>query len=118
MMLHLACEYFAQRHLSPLRPANPEAIGCAEQRREEWETLNVVPVRVSEQDRCRDRATRLLHPLIAEQPRAGSAIQDHARAIAGGELEAGCISAEMIRIRARRRNRSACTPEAQAHGDL
>src|SRR6202030_1668785 len=118
MMLHLARQHIMQRQVSALRPIDPEVIGRCEKRREEREALNVIPMRVSEQDGGRDWTARIFHQFVSEQPRAGTAIEDHARASFSGELDAGCISAEVIGVGTGRRNRSACTPKAQAHGDF
>src|SRR5579863_8075157 len=90
-------------------------IPLSKQWREKREALNMVPVRMREQNGCRNWPVRIRDHLVTQQSRACAAIQHHVIAGIGGQLNTGCVTAEMIGARAGRRYRSSCTPEAQTH---
>ena len=61
VMLHLARQDIVQGQVSAVRPVDLEMVGRFEQRSEERETLDVIPMRVREEDGGRDRAAHVFH---------------------------------------------------------
>ncbi len=56
MVLHLTGEYVMQRKVASFGSVNGEVIARHEQWRKKWKALNMIPMRVREQNRRGDRA--------------------------------------------------------------
>ena len=76
--LHLAGEDFVQRARASFRTAHRDAIARNEQWYEEGETLDVIPVRVTQQDRHRQWPAGSRHQRTAQCSRASPTVQDEA----------------------------------------
>ncbi len=74
-VLHLARQYIRQRSVRALWTAHREPVPRHEQRREKWEALDVIPVRVAQENVCRDWFRRARHQMRAERPRACAAVK-------------------------------------------
>src|SRR5262245_63740806 len=84
-----------------------------EERREEAEPLDVVHVKMGQEqvdtaDRGRERAT--------ERTDAGARVQDDHGAVVTAHLDAGRVAAVARRVRSGRRERSAHAPQRDLHG--
>src|SRR5262249_61678469 len=86
-VLHLPRERIAQGLREALGAVDVPLGAWREQRRKEREALDMVPVRVADQDVARLDAG-LLQPL-AERMRAGAAINDNQRSPSRAQLDAG-----------------------------
>ena len=112
-------------HLSGERPleVSPEAargvdvpLGAGyEERSEEGEPLNMVPVGVADEEVAVHRAVGSRHELATKLIRTGAAVDDNPRSVVGHGLDARRVSAVADRRRARAGNRPACTPKGDPH---
>src|SRR5438034_739670 len=110
--LHLAGERLVERAF-PLRAVEGDRVPRVERRREEREALDVVPVRVAEEDARPDG-----HPSrerVTERARAGPAIEDEDVSRPGSHLDARGVAAEANRPGARRWKGAAGAPEPHLH---
>ena len=73
--LHLTGENFGQRMSAPFRTADRDLVPANEERGEEGEALDVIPVRVAEQDHCRDGLRGVCHELRAQRASARPAVE-------------------------------------------
>jgi len=99
------------------RPPDGEPMSAAEDRRKEWKPLDVVPVRVGQEDVPRDERARRLVEETATQfadPRPG--IEDDRPPLGRPEFDAGGVATVAHGVRAGRRDRSPRTPEANGEG--
>ena len=87
MMLHLTRQYIAQRKMRALWAIDSEVIARLKQRREERETLDVIPVRVGEQDGGRDRPRCAGRQTVAQCPSSRAAVQHQDAAGWSGQLD-------------------------------
>ena len=114
--LHLAGEHFAQRARASFRSADGDAIAGDEQRGEEGEALDVIPVGVTEQDRHRERTASARDELGTQRACAGPAVEDEVGTAGRRQLHAGGVAAEAVGPRAGRGNRPPRAPESYSHG--
>src|SRR5690349_271421 len=114
-IFHLAGQHIGKRAVAALGTADSEAITWYEQRSEERETLNMIPVSMSEKDGGFDRPRRMRHPVVAEYTRSSAAIENKALSGLGLDFDAGCVAAEMVRPHAGSGYRSSRAPETQSH---
>ena len=102
--LHLAGQYLAQISAASLRTANGYLITGNEQRRKKRKALDMIPVRVAEQNRCRERVSWLCcvrHEVGAERTGAGAAVEDETRAIVGLHTHTRGVATITNRVRPR-----------------
>jgi hypothetical protein len=66
-------------------------------RAEERKALNVIPVRMSEENARANGSLALGHQLGGQPVRAGAAVKNQKAAVGSGQLDAGRIAAEVIR---------------------
>src|SRR5205085_6297817 len=85
------------------------------QRHEKREALDVVPMRVAEQDGAANRLGGIGHEVEAKRTRARAAVEQKALTGVRDQLGARGIAAISQSGWARRCNRTACTPETNAH---
>ena len=79
-VLHLAGEDLGKRSAEAARTRDLPMASLSEERREERQPLDVVPVGVTDQDVAVDRlATGLRHQVLAEPVRSGAAVDHHQR---------------------------------------
>ena len=117
-VLHLARERLADRRPEAARTVDvPLEIGV-EQRRQKRQALDVVPVRVADEDVAAPRAVRLGPQRLPEAMRAGTAIEQQQHAAACAHLDARGVAAIADRARPRLGDRAARAPEAYAHVSL
>jgi len=81
-ILHLAFEGIPQRSVHSFGCIKVPLILWREERREEWDTLDVVPMRMAEQYVSPERLAMRSEQILAELPYAGSAVYNDERAIA------------------------------------
>ena len=79
--LHLPCEHIGQRGAYALRRTDGEFVSGYEKRSEEGKPLNVVPVRMAEQNGRPKRTGNAVVEVDPERPRAGAAIEDQPLAL-------------------------------------
>jgi len=113
--LHLAGQHVAQRTAAALRTADRDPASGNEERREEGKALDVIPVRVAEENRRRDGRGRLRRERGAERAGARPAIEQEAAAPARRHLDARGVAAETDGVRARHGDRSPGAPESRSH---
>src|SRR5207245_8880034 len=97
--LHLAGENFAQRMSAPFGTADRDLVPGNEERGEEGKALDVIPVRVAEQDRCRDGLRGVRHELRAERASARPAVNYESSAPARRHSHTRGTAAEPARAR-------------------
>ncbi len=115
-VLHLSGEDLAEGTAQTTRAVDVPRVALHEQWREEWQTLNVVPVGVADQDVTIDRVTaRRRDERLAETVSAGSAVDDQLRSRIGSNRHARGVATESHRGGSRLRDRSPCSPERHQH---
>src|SRR3989441_848568 len=97
----------------PLRAIEGDGFPRVERRREEREALDVVPVRVAEEDARPDG--RPSRERVTERARAGPAIEDEDVSRPGSHLDARGVAPEANRPGARRGKGAAGAPEPHLH---
>ena len=112
-VLHLARENFGQRAVGALRRAHYDAIAGFENGREKRESLDVIPMRVAEQDGRGQRFRFVGQQVIAQRAGTRAAIEDEALPGPCYYFHAGSISSIAGRRRPRRGNGSTSPPETQ-----
>src|SRR6185295_3313513 len=85
-------------------------------RGEERKALNVIPVRMSEEDVRVDGFLALSHQRGGEPACAGAAVKNQKLAVRRGELDAGRIAAEVVGVRPGGGDRPPRSPETYSHG--
>src|SRR4030095_12181996 len=113
--LHLAGENFAQRMSAAFRTAYRDLASGNEERGEEGKALDVSPVRVAEQDRCRDGLRCVRHELRAERASARPAVKYETGAPARRHSHTRGVAAETDGARAWRGDRPPGAPESYLH---
>src|SRR4029434_5564660 len=103
---------------APLRTADRDLVPGNEERREEGKPLDVIPVHVAEQDRCRDGLRCVHHELRAERASARPAVKYDARAAARRRSHTRSVAAETDGARAWRGDRPPGAPESYSHTPL
>ncbi len=96
--LHLAGERVVERAAAPLRAVDGDRVPGLERRREEGKALDVVPVRVAEEDARADGRHRGRHERFTERARARPAVEDEDVSLGGSHLDARGVAAEADRV--------------------
>ena len=115
-LLHLPGESIAQGVAEAVGPVDVPFIAGHEQRREEWQALDVVPVGVTDQEVTAYGAGAHGLQRKAEILCAAAAIKDDPRAILRLELDAGGVASVAKSIGPRLGDRAPCPPETHSHG--
>ena len=117
-VLHLARHRLLEPALEAHRRVDVQLGSGQERRDEEGEALDVIPVRVADEEveahRLRDR----LRQVHAELAGAGAAVEDDHGSVGGAPLPARGITPVPRGVRARRGDRPTSPPDASEHGDL
>ncbi len=116
-VVHLGGEHVLERLADAARAVNVPFRIRNEEGREERQTLNVVPMRVRDQDVAAPSAP-LLHQRSAERACTGAGVNDERSSRIRHHLDARGVAAITKRGTARRGNGSACSPEAHNHSDM
>ena len=111
-VLHLPGQDVGEAPLAPSRRVDPEAVPLEEERFEEGESLDVVPVGVAEEEAGFEALRKLGGELLAQQARTGPAVEDEMGSGGGPELDAGGVAAVPEGRGAGGRNRPARSPES------
>ena len=115
-ILHLACQRVPDRVAQSARPVDVPGVPGSEQRGEERDPLDVVPVRVTDQQVTVDRRpTCRLDQMPAEVVRSRTAVDHDQRSAAGAHLDTGSVAAVAQGGRPRLRDRTAGPPERHLH---
>ncbi len=117
-VLHLARERLADRRPEAARSVDVPLEVPLEQRRQERQALDVVPVRMADEDMTPARPVRLREQRLAEAVRAGAAIEQDQRAARAAHLDARGVAAVAEGVGPGLRDRAAGAPETDAHPDL
>ena len=92
-MLHLAVQRAVELAAQPLRRVDVKHVPLHEQRREERKPLNVIPVRVAD-EQVPFELLLLRHQRLTQRLRAGAAVEDQQRTIRGPHLDARGVAAD------------------------
>src|SRR5665213_1317305 len=111
--LHLTRENFRQRTVGALRTADGEAVARNKQRGKKRETLNMIPVSMTQEDGRLQGLWTVRQKIPAQRARAGAAIEDKAGTGIGHCFYAGRIAAIAEGGRAWRGDGTASSPKAQ-----
>ncbi len=87
-VLHLTGEGFPEGLAETGRAVDVPVATTSEQRRKKGETLNVIPVRVADQDAAPQRSRGARHEVLAEIMRPAATIEDHDGSVRRGDLHA------------------------------
>ena len=115
-VLHLSGHHLGERAAAAPRRVDHEPRGRREERGEEREALDVVPVGVAQQERRGERPRARAGEGGAERADAGAAVEHEPGAAAGRHLDARRVAAEVRGAGAGRRDGPARAPEADVHG--
>jgi len=115
VVLHLAGQNIAQRQMRFVGAENLKMISRNKERCKERKALNVIPMRMREEDGRFDRRGIAGEQFVAEQASAGAAIEHDGPAGRRGQLNARRIAAEAVGARAGRCDGPASSPKAQSH---
>ena len=91
-VLHLSGKRVAKRLAETGRPIDIPVTPGNKQRRKKRKSLDMIPVRVTEQDAATQRSSGLSQHRSAKVMRASAAIDDHQGAFWGGHLNAGGVA--------------------------
>src|SRR5262249_60228418 len=116
-VLHLPGERFAQGLAESFGAINVPFVARLEQRREEWNALDVIPMGMTDQD-VSAPALSARHQRRTKRARAGAAIDDDERAARRSYFDARRVSAVTSGARTGRRYRTARAPEFYSHTGL
>ena len=114
-VLHLPGQRFLQRRAKAARRIHVPLVGAVEQRREERETLDMVPVGMPDEDVAAQRRRALRLQGVAQDADSRSGVEYQLRPVAGAHFHARGVAAVTHRLRPGCGNRTACTPESDAH---
>src|ERR1035438_10081351 len=114
-VLHLARKNLRKGILGALRTAHVETIPRHKQRDEKWEALNVIPMRMTQQDGSHDGLLRVRHEVSAQRPGARAAVENESRTGVCHDLDAGCIASKLDRGWPGSGYRPTSSPKAQIH---
>ena len=115
--LHLPGKRFAQSIAEPARRIERPRVARHEQRGEERDPLDMIPVGVADEDRTLFAARILFEDMLAQIVRAGAAIDDQPGPAGRVDLHARGIAAIAHRCRAWLGNRASRSPEADLHAN-
>ena len=97
-----------------LKAVEVKFILCLEEGMKKRDTLNVIPMVMRDQNMRFDLVPGVrLHPVIAQHPQAGAAVQDELRSARRGQFEARRVSAVAPSVAIKRWRRTANSPEGQ-----
>ena len=113
--MHLTGERFAHGLVETLGTVNVPLIARYEERGEEWDPLDVIPVRVADEDMTAQAVSPARHQILAEGMCAGPAVNDDECSACRAHLNARCISSVTSRARSGLGNRTASAPELYPH---
>jgi hypothetical protein len=111
-MVHLTRERFFERARDVVAAIQVNRISGDERRIEERKALNVIPMHVAEEDVRGER--HLLEKLLAQQPKAGAAVENQEQ-LAGAHFDAAGVASDFDGVGAGRRNAAAYSPERDPH---
>src|SRR5262245_393072 len=114
-VLHLTCERFAQGLVETLGAVNVPLVARYEERGEERDALDVIPVRVADEDMTAQTVGAARHQIVAEGMCSSPAVNDDECSAGRANLDARCISSVTSRARSGLRNRTASAPELYPH---
>ncbi len=115
-VLHLPGHRLLEAPLEAERRVDVQ-LGAREERgHEEGEALDVVPVRVADEEVEPDGMGQRPGEVQAELTRARAAVEDDHGAVGGPDLDAGRVAAVHGRLRTGRGDGPTCSPEAYMHG--
>ena len=113
--LHLAGQHVMQRAAAAFRAIDRDGVPFDKGRAEERKALNVIPVRMSEENVRVNGFLALGHQLGGQPARAGAAVKNQKIAVGSGQLDAGGITAEEVRVRPGGGDRPPRSPETYSH---
>src|SRR5262245_5383222 len=114
-VLPLTGECFAHGLIKTLGTVNVPLVARYEERGEEWDPLDVIPVRVADEDMTAQSFGPARHQILAEGMCAGPAINDDECSACRAHLDARCIYSVTSRARSGLGNRTASAPELYPH---
>src|SRR5262245_8493139 len=114
-VLHLTGERFTQGLVETLGTVDVPLIGRHEERGEERDPLDVIPVRVADEDMTAQTVGAARHQILTEGMCAGPAVNDDECSACRAHLNARCISSVTSRARSGLGNRTASAPELYPH---
>src|SRR6476620_10422232 len=88
-----------QRAAAAFRAIDCDGVAFDKGRAEERKALNVIPVRMSEENVRVNGSLALGHQLGGQPVRAGAAVKNQKVAVGSGKLDARGIAAEVVRAR-------------------
>src|SRR6266516_6758054 len=104
-----------QRAAAAFRAIDRDGVPFDKGRAEERKALNVIPVRMSEENVRVNGFLALGHQRGGQPVRAGAAVKNQKVAVDGGQLDAGGIAAEVVRARPGSGDRPPRSPETYSH---
>src|SRR5262249_9494163 len=119
-ILGLRLKHRAQMRIIALPRIHEHAIALVIERREKWQALNVVPMRVADEQVNRSLALAEIagDEILAQPADAGAGVDDDARAAVGNtHLDAGGVPSVAVGVDAGRWKRPAYPPEPDLHRD-
>src|SRR4029077_16754739 len=114
-VLHLPGEGILQAPTQTLGRVDVPFVPLDEERREKGKALDVVPVRVSEQEMTAHGALARRYEASAQIMSTGAAVEDNQRPVCGAHLHTGGVAPVANRARARLCQRASRPPEPNTH---
>ena len=113
--LHLAGQDVMQRTAAAFGAIDCDGVPFDKGRSEERKTLNVIPVRMAEENVRVDGFLALRHQLGGQPARTGAAVENKKIAVGSRQLDARGVAAEVVRARSGSGDRPSGTPETYFH---
>src|ERR1051326_8704651 len=104
-----------QRAAAAFRAIDRNGVPFDERRGEERKALDVIPVRMPEENVRVNGLLPLAHQSGAQLTRAGAAVKNQKVAVGRRQLDAGGIAAEVVCGRPGTGDRASCPPETYSH---
>ena len=114
-VLHLTSERFAQGLVETLGTIDVPLIARHKKWSEERDALDVIPMRVTDEDMTAQAFGAGRHQILAERMSSSSTINDYKCSTRRAHLDARCVSSVTSRARSRFGDRTARAPELDAH---
>src|SRR5581483_8306100 len=114
-VLHLPGHRLFQTLLESERRVDVQLGARDERGHEEWKALDVVPVRVADEEMQTQRLGKRLQQMEAELAGTGAAVEHDDRSVRRAKLDARGVAAVARGALTRRGDRAACTPEPDVH---
>src|SRR5262245_40909027 len=114
-VLHLTSERFAQGLVETLGTVDVPLIATHKKRGEERDALDVIPMRVTDKDVTAQASGAGCHQALAERMSSSPAINNDQCSTRRAHLDARCVSSVTSRTRSRLGDRTARSPELDAH---